>query len=232
MVIKTNFQEGTYFVDSITRKESERFIPSPKLCLLYTNPKTGIQKPMSNVYMDNRTDVIIAKDVNGSTYVVDDGYRNNITRAGYIVYNNYDQEHIEDKDIGIDLHTKIKEFIRQAIYSIYPNIEFYTTDFNQRELYKFEKNGYRFTIVICDNIYIVKKNEERKINGLQFFPFDKNMDNYGTVYCAIYAQKIENTEENPRTISDNILKDIVNKIDNIKFVPMIIKQPLYFTLKD
>lgn len=246
MIIKTSFEEGTYFVDNITKKESTRYIPSPKLTLLYTNPNTGVQKPLGTVYLDNRTNVILAKDVNGSTYVIDDGYRNAITRAGYFVYGNYDQEHITDKDTGIEVHTKLKYDIRNSILNLFKEIEekentkneenitkitFDSTD-NQKDVFTFELKGYKITIIICDNILIVKKNEERKINGLQFFPFDKNMDNYGTLYCCIYAQKLDKTDENPRIISDIILKDIINKLDNTKFVPMIIKQPLYYTLKE
>ena len=102
--------------------------------------------------------------------------------------------------------------------------------FEYADTYYLEKSGYRFTIKLYNNFQIVKINQDRKINGLQFYPFDKNMDNYGTLYVSIYCQKIKETDIKNTTISDGILKHIIDSTEDIKFVSMDIKQPLYYSI--
>jgi hypothetical protein len=94
-----------------------------------------------------------------------------------------------------------------------------------------------------NNIDIVKMNQERKINSLPFYPFSKSMDNYGTIYVAIYCKKMGNTNIKSTTIADNMLTIIVDKLNtfnekrlfnyDIKYVPLDPNSnSIYFTIGD
>ena len=228
MVLKTN-NDTCYFYCNDTKEKSKRFIYSPDLSLIYYNDE-GEQK-LDNVHIDPRTNVIVAKD-NNSTYIIDDGYRNSMIRAGYLVFKDYDQIHINDKVEGNIIHENLIESITTALSSYNGEVLSYTenSSFGTSEAFYINKDGYKFTITIYDNINIVKINEERKINGLQFYPFDKNMDNYGTVYISIHCIKIDETESKNTVVADSILKHIIDNTEDIKYVSMEIKQPLYFTI--
>lgn len=225
MVLKTN-QDSCYFYDSDTNTQSRKFIESPNLSLIFIDNEE--RKELDNVYLDPRTNVIVGRDVNGTTYVIDDGYRNSMIRAGYLVYKNYDELKINDRNEGAKIHDELVYLVSQAIKKAFPTIERNVIGFSEN--YTLIDDGYRFTIGIYSNIDIVKKNQERKINGLQFYPFDKRMDNYGTLYITIHCQRIEENNENKSTvIADNILKSIIDNTEDIKFTIMDISNPLYYT---
>jgi len=222
MLLKTN--DECYFYCNSTNMKSKKYIESPELSLIYND--NGIEKKINNVYLDSRTNVIVGKDTNGSTFVIDDGYRNSMIRAGYFVYKNYDEQKIIDRDEGNKIHDNILSIIRYGIEKAFPEI---MTKYDS-DIYELDEDGYRFTIGIYSNIDIVKKNQERKINGLQFYPFDKRMDNYGTLYITIYCQRLEENNKNKNTvIADYILKNIIENTNDIKFVIMDINNPLYYT---
>ena len=219
MVIKTN-DETCYFLNN--GEKTKRYIDSPNISLIYE--EDGESLKINDVKFDARTNVIIGRE-NGTTYIIDDGYRNSMIRAGYMVYKNYDSMKIMDKVLGNQIHDKLVEYVINALKTYDGNLK------KKSSVYNLYADGYHFSIFIWNNIDIVKKNEERKINGLQFYPFDKNMDNYGTVYIAIYCEAIDDVHENKNTVvADDILKHIVLESENIRFVNMEIKQPLYFTI--
>ena len=43
---------------------------------------------------------------NGEKIYLDDGYRNGLVKAGYLVMNNYDQEFIENEEEGVEIKAK------------------------------------------------------------------------------------------------------------------------------
>lgn len=221
MILKTNM-ETCYFYSNDTNEKSDKFIESPNLKLYYNGD-------IIDVNLDSRTNVIVGKNNNGTTYVVDDGYRNVLLRAGYIVYKNYDEIQVVDKNDGPKIKDELIDTLYQAINNSYPNyIDSIDDLFNG---YEIEKEGYKFSIFLYHNVDIVKKNQERKINGLQFYPFDKRMDNYGTLYIMIYAQRITNQEPQSKAniLVDNALTNIITNTDDLKFVVMDINNPLYYT---
>lgn len=221
MILKTN-KENCYFYYNDTNTKSDKFIDSPNISLIYNGN-------IIDVNLDTRTNVIIGKDDNGSTYVIDDGYRNMLVRAGYVVYKNYDEIQVTDKNDGPKIHDELMTTLFNSIKKSYPDL---IDDINDLfDGYEVEKEGYKFTILLNHNVDIVRKNQERKINGLQFYPFDKRMDNYGTLYIMIYCQKI--TDQDPQVKSnilvDNILSNIITNSDDLKFVMMDITNSLYYT---
>ena len=225
MILKTN-KSDCYFICNDNNTKSDKFIESQNLSLYYNN------KIINNVYIDSRTNNIVGKDEDGITYIIDDGYRNKMIKAGYIVYRNYNSEKIVDKDEGTKIHRKLINDIHQYLLREYIGEIIYSADKYINE-YILEKSGYRFTIKLYSNIDIVKKNQEREINGLQFYPFDKRMDNYGTVYITIHSMKIsdEGTNIKISTIVDNILENIIKNTNETNFVSMDIINPLYFIEK-
>lgn len=222
MILRTNWT-NCYFYNSTTDTKSDKFIESPDTSLFYNDT-------IIDVNLDTRTNVIVGKDSNGSTYVIDDGYRNMLLRAGYIVYKNYDEIQVTDKNDGPRIHDELISILHEAIRKSFPDLDITIDDlFNGYEL---EKDGYKFTILLNHNVDIVKKNQERKINGLQFYPFDKRMDNYGTLYIMIYCQKIADQESSAKSniiLVDNMLASIITNSDDLKFVVMDIINPLYYT---
>ena len=217
MILRTN-KDNCYFIDNDTK--SDKFIDSPELKLYYDGK-------IINVNFDTRTNVITGKDENGTTYVVDDGYRNTLIRAGYIVYRNYDEIQA-DKSDGPQIKDQLISIIFNAIKKSYPEIN--VSDLFDNGYY-FEKEGYRFNILLRNNIDIVNKNQERKINGLQFYPFDKRMDNYGTLYIMVYCQRISDQEPQIKSniLVDNILANVIANSNDLKFVAMNLGNPIYYT---
>lgn len=235
MILKTN-PNTCYFYDAITRKKSTTFIDSPKLQLYYIN-SNGVENIISNIYIDNRTNIIIAKDDKGTSYIIDDGYRNSMIRSGYVVINGYDKEKLEDREKGTQLHNDLIEDISYSILCQMDKFEKVYKDTNSDYIdHIIEDDGYLFRIRMYNNIDIVKMNQERKINSLPFYSFDKNMDNYGTVYIAIYCKKIGSTSIKNTTVADNILTSIIDKLNNYrnndaKYVPLDAKGPsIYFSI--
>jgi hypothetical protein len=225
MILKTN-KTDCYFVCNLTKTQSDKFIESPKLSLYYDH------KFIDNIYIDSRTNNIVGKDMNGTTFIIDDGYRNKMIKAGYIVYKNYDTEKILDRDEGNEVHRYLINNIHQYLLREYIGEIIYSADKYINEYY-LEKSGYKFTIKLYSNIDIVKKNQERKINGLQFYPFDKKMDNYGTTYITVHAMKITDEESDVKasSIADDILSNIIKNTNETKYVAMDIINPLYFIEK-
>jgi hypothetical protein len=218
MILKTNKETCYFYCDDV---KSDKFIESPNLKLFYNGE-------IIDVNLDTRTNVIVGRNNNGTTYVIDDGYRNMLIRAGYIVYKNYDEVQT-DKNDGAKIQDELIYVLYEAINKSYPEAINNINDlFNGYEL---EKEGYKFSAYLYHNIDIVKKNQERKINGLQFYPFDKRMDNYGTLYIMVYGQRISDQEPQVKSniLVDNILSNIITNSDDLKFVVMDINNPLYYT---
>lgn len=220
MILKTN-KNDCYFYCNITGAKSEKFIESPNLSLYYDNGKK-----LDNIYLDPRTNNIVGRDEEENIYIIDDGYRNKMIKAGYIVYKNYDQEKILDKEIGTKIHDELLLNVSEAIMKEYPECTGIVNGYSEK--YIIEKSGYRFTIGVYSNIDIVKKNQQRKINGLQFYPFDKKMDNYGTLYITIHSLRMEETTANNFNIADTILESIIKNTQDTKFTTMDIVSSLYF----
>ena len=220
MIIKTDL-ENCYFIYNANK--SKKFIESPDtdITLIYIND--GVRKELE-VSLDSRSNLIVAKDDN-NMYIVDDGYRNQMIRCGYIVYKDYDTQKVSDKVLGNQIKDLLSDFINKALEN-YPGI---VKSDNKSNIYYLEKDGYRYTIGIYSNFDIVKKNEERKINGLQYYQFDKNMDNFGTSYITIHSLKLdEDSEDFTVSVADDILKNIIANSKDIKFVSMNISNPLYY----
>ena len=181
---------------------------------------------------------------NDEVHIVNDSYQNQLVMAGYIVKNNYDSENISDKEAGESIREILKYDIKEA---------FTKTDLGDAICYDleeinstpstigvFEKYGFKFIVNINTVSGIVTKNKNRKLNNLSFYPFNKEMDKYGTMYLTIFAQKVSNIYDNETVsnktkydISDSLVKDLIVNLskesnDKYHFVQMNLKRKLFY----
>jgi hypothetical protein len=218
-VIILDGEENTFF-DSVSCIPQKKFLPDD-------------ERQSLRVVLKDDSAVIIGHDMiheeygghlsfvfDGIKYIVDDGYRNSLARAGYIVFQNYDNEKEYNYNNGQALNEKIFDDIREASAVIEKEI---SEDSSKFTSFSYRSAGSQYSAVLSDGIYkytvdivtnsdIVAKNRKRKINNLSFYPFEKNMDRYGTVYMAIYCEKIFSIVDEhvvPKYYKYNVCDDIV-----------------------
>lgn len=110
----------------------------------------------------------------------------NIVKVGYLVVNN--GERVFDKDKGL---AKSNLYYNAAIDALYKLIQTPSIEPNISSVGK-DKYGVYATlkkstakIHICYNSQIMTINQNRKVDGLRAFRFDKEMDKYTTLYVFI-----------------------------------------------
>lgn len=138
----------------------------------------------------------IGFEYDGDLYYIDDGYRDTLIKSGYIVYDDYDEisNHINDTAKGTKLRAMIKDIInlslRDKVYddSFEANKTKISCSGNEIS-YMFETEYFSYTVYLNTVNAIVNKNQQRKINNLPFYPFDKKMDKYGTYYVSVFCKK-------------------------------------------
>jgi hypothetical protein len=137
----------------------------------------------------------ITFDYEGQKHIVDDGYRDVLIKAGYIVLNNYDCIRNDDKEAGIEIREQLMKDALAALNNITSPYDTITTSTTCIKA-TCSTDPYNYTLSIDTINSIVTKNQERSKNNLPFYPFDKNMDKYGTLYLSFFAEKNENIIEN------------------------------------
>lgn len=165
---------------------------------------------------------------NGEIYIIEDPYANSLIRAGYVVLDNYDHEFITNPEEGYKVHDDLISILKKSLEG-YKVID----DTPSRISFEIEKENFIFTICISSVNEIVRRNQERKINNQQYFPFNKSMDKYGTVYIGIYAYQTDEPPKNSSekfNIADEILQVIINDNERIKYIGMDLKHPVYYIM--
>ena len=221
IVVKTN--SINKFIDRKTRSEIKKYDPdNPDLefRMLMPNGSTRVTvAPGIKISYGGH----ITFTVNDDTYIIDDGYRNSLYKAGYIVYNNFDTQRSGSKEQGIELRNHIMETISKAAEyigteSVHNELFDYEGDnrIDDIELFpliskctnfsvnmfvnfikiSFESKDYKFTMCIDTVNSIVSKNQERVKNDLPFYPFRKDIDKYGAVYFSLFAEKKDTDDIN------------------------------------
>lgn len=159
-------------------------------------------------------------------FIFDDTYQNILTKAGYIVYQNYDKQREYDKEAGTVMRRKIFEKLQAT--SVVQNSKMVKENSSSLVVIT-EKDNYEYTLLLCTVNTIVNKNHQRKDNFLPFYPYSKDMDKYGTIYLGIFAKRkdngvnIDNTE---RFIgADSFEQQILSEIgpDEFHYVNLQIK---------
>lgn len=158
-------------------------------------------------------------DYNGDRYFIDDDYQDCLIRCGYVVLDDYNNKLELDKDAGIkirnDLMNKIKNVSSKFKTDSYDSVTIDSNLMNEVKV-QFYKKGYKFTVYFSTINNIVTKNQQRKLNELPFFPFDKGMDKYGTIYVSIFCKKIDDIEFNHDRyhIADDFIMKFIKELSD------------------
>lgn len=224
-------KKNNYLLDSSTGEKLERYDPNnPNILLVLTLDHSvlnvnadKIQTSFGNIVVQHNED----------KYIIDDGYQNILVKAGYVIFDNYDEKHCWDKVAGDSLRSGLLN----AVYNAFNSksvLENWTTYLDRYDIITYDDN-FKYTINIDTVTGIVAKNHKRKENSLPFFPFEKSMDKYGTVYVSIYAQKMRKIPQEAGNDKYRFAEDTINKLvkklgsDLHKFYPMpITKRVIYW----
>lgn len=139
-------------------------------------------------------------------YIINDGFRNELVKAGYIILDDYDKRKFDgsQKD-GDALRDRILVQVQDclAMYNQPDNC-------SESESWT-ESDSYHYTLKVDTVEDIVKFNHVRKDNGLTYYPFHRDMDKYGTVYLSIFAikQTVGEPTENKSAFADGLIRDIM-----------------------
>ena len=197
-----------------------------------------------DLHVDNSGNIYFETD--DSKYIIDDGYRNILVRCGYLVKDHFDKVFVQNNDEGLEVSNYISKDIESYINNIIVKMECgewlddnISTivdygDINVNILSNttgitFVRNEYLYMIKFCCVENLVDINQARKVNIQPFYPFDKNMDKFGTVFVCIYAQRLSDIalEKTKYDDADDILTDMVsffNKRTSYHYKPMYIKK--------
>ena len=204
-----------YLLDSSTGERLERFDPNNKNTLLILKLDNSILNVDSSEIHYDFGNIIVQH--NDDMFIIDDGYQNTLVKAGYIIYRDYDTNKEFDKSKGIELRNTLIGRIYEQLY------EMLTKEFDEDYISRIpckeiavRTDLFEYTINIDTINGIVAKNQQRKENSLPFFPFEKDMDKYGTAYITIYAQKIHKlTQEQGDAkfkYANSIISDLINEL--------------------
>lgn len=212
---------NNYIIDKDTQEVIERYDPSNK------NVELFIKLPDSTLRVDGDQ---ITEQFGGNIvfkygndkYIINDGYQDTMIKCGYIVYKQYDQEKEPNKSKGVEIQRQIISSIRALLpdlvkkYNTNNEIGVIVNNGNETEFIigSSNENHYTYTIKISTINYIVKRNQIRKDNDLQFYPFSKSMDRYGTLYLSVFAKKNYKAKNDPDKYSliDSMIKELVSEL--------------------
>ena len=227
--IKTCVNGESFLFDNTTNTRIMRYDPyNENICLLAKLEDGSILK-VENKEIKFNYGGLISFDYNDDKYIIDDGYQNLLIRSGYLVMDDYDTNKIVAKLTGIEIRSKLLDYVKNAIVDLFLESEKMSVSYidiknveNQQILVTFKKDIFEYTMVIDTINNIVAKNQQRKINNLAFYPFEKNMDKYGTLFISIFAKVedsyeiIDDKEEKLKgkyNIAESVLKYLVDSLN-------------------
>lgn len=149
--------------------------------------------------------------------IIDDGYRDVLIKAGYLVYKDYDEKIENNRTVGTALRDDVVNSARVALEEMFRDDNSFTSTTHGKDTVGLIRAGaFRYTISIDTINTIVNKNKSRKDNNLPFYPFSKDMDMYGTLYVSIFAKKKYTTAEvqDMSIIKYNKADDIIRRFVN------------------
>lgn len=217
-----------YLVDKSTNTLVPKYDPNNKDLELVIQLDDSTLIVSADKILTEYGDQVVVR-YNDDLFIIDDGYQPTLTKAGYIVFQNYDSEMVLDKFQGQTILDEINRKAEDAIMTIIERTQEYSyiDDNIQTNSYEFNHNGFKYTVRIDSVTKIVSKNQLRKDNSLPFYPFDKRMDKYGTIYCSIFAQKIDpeaNLQEKYE-VANNFIKNLLVEMGSeYHFIPQAIKR--------
>lgn len=244
-MIKTIKIDGkeNYFVNRETDEKELKYDSDKNLQLVLK--LDGSTLKVDSEKISKLVDGQIVVQHNNDRYIIDDGYYNTLIKAGYIIFDKYDQFNInpDDKEFGLELRSRIIKSIREILFilnrkynSAIDTGEIMLDISGNKTTFKVYTEYYKYTFIVDTINNMVNKNQDRKENSLPYYPFKKSMDRYGTVYLSVFCEKIKETPETESVrkkyvLPDNIIKEIIselNKTDNYHYNANQVKRKLVF----
>ncbi len=204
-------KKNNYFLDKETGEMLDRYDS--------TNPNLQLHLKLKDCDLNVDTSLIIQEyggqivfQYDGNKYIIDDGFQDTLVKCGYIVFKNFDNERINDNSTGTLIRDSLVNKIRRAIASLNYNAEVETTANETLMTIKTDNYGFKFRFDTVGNI--VTKNYRRKDNNLTYYPFDKSMDKYGTIYVSIFAEKLkyDSNDNDKFNIPSEVIKDLLKEL--------------------
>lgn len=199
------------FFDSETKEELKKYSATNKnLIFRFKDYKT---KDMVIIPADKikiKYGGSISFEYNNENYIIDDGYRDILAKAGYLVLDNYDIMRFPDQELG----NEMKKILLKLIRSYYPDSAIIKFVENSTVEVMAESKNFFYTIKFWSVQNLVNINEQRMENKLPCYPFDKNMDKYCTIFVAIFAKKKDDASEITAISKELETKTIVKQIQS------------------
>lgn len=217
-VIKTDM-ENAYFYNKQTKEKQDYYEKDDNLVLI-AKINDGSVLTIENASINVINEQLVFKYDQNTRYIIDDGYQNVLIRCGYLIMNSYDQEKIDDKVKGYEIRNQFFNNIKLALPKVISDMGIDTPiDYKSQSIeFYFEKNGFLYRVSFDTISNIVAKNQQRKINDMIYYPFEKNMDKYGTIYLTIFCKKIlyhDNGSNNDKyQVGEDFLKNLIVEINN------------------
>lgn len=225
-------RKDNYFLDSKTGSRLDKYDPENKDIILILKLMDGsiLNVDASMIDFDFGGNIIVQHNEN--RYIIDDGYQMTLIKAGYLVYKDFDVEKEYNKEVGLDLRNHLLSEIKNAINSIVDDNFDHVTSFSDTKI-RIQDDSFDYIVAIDTVNGIVSKNQKRKDNSLPFYPFNKDMDKYGTIYLSIFAKKTKKLSQEEGNIkfkmADHIVAEFVRNLDDFHFINQPInKRVLYW----
>ena len=216
----------------------EKYDPdNPDLYFIYEEDNKQITVKSNKIHLDASGMITFS---NGDIkYIIDDGYRDMLVKVGYIVADNYDEEYLDD----IILAEELQDHIRRQYSRALEYVERFYDD-GQRilddqgvpksktDVYRISRTDHAFSItlrgwkeniVACPISKVIEVNVDRKNNNQPYYPYDKDINKYGALFLAVYAEKQKEgadcytRHKIPEGIIKNILKSMNTNTDGIRY---------------
>lgn len=224
--IKVDNNGNNYLINKRTNEILDKYDPSNSdLELVIKLDDDSILRVDSNMITQGYGGIITVQYGN-DRFIIDDGYDYVLIKAGYIVFKDYDQTRISDRDTGYsvlgNITSNIENILKTNLYDKFGE-EYGAPDFPTIEVENpnvmsiilgNESSDYEYTINFDTVDSIVSKNISRRDNSLSFYPFDKNMDKYGTIYVSIFARKMTKKAKTSTkyNMANSFIKELIQSL--------------------
>ena len=216
MVKTIKLDKNNYFYDTLRDRVVKKYDPNNEDLQLVLQLENGSKLIVDNSMIKQEYGGQIIVQHNDDKYIINDGFMCELIKAGYIVYKNYDVDRIRTKTIGIETREKLIKAVRKVICNLGEDDKYsnYSMSGNETKL-SFETRDFSYIFVIDTVNNLVNKNQQRKANSLAFYPFNKDMDKYGTLYLCVFAQKKTDhghPVQDKYKVSDQFIEHIINEL--------------------
>jgi hypothetical protein len=219
-----------YFIDTKTGVILDSYDPyNPNIELVLNLEDSCLKVSSTNIKQQYGGDIIV--QYNNDKHIIDDYHQNTLIKCGYIVYQNYDLERILDYKVGCKIKSIIMDDIientKDVLYDHNIDIDIHDNEFRIND----KESNYLYTVRFSTVNDIVNKNHMRKDNNLSFYPFNKSMDKFGSIYLSIFAKN--NAEEDSKAkynLPNTFIRELINNLgDDYHYVSLPIKSKILYS---